>query len=85
MGDFPVRKGETKMAEKIVNPDNGEYVVGCVVCRERKPVLLYPHKQEGLIVGWVFVCADDQSKVVGADVSIMQPMKPITLGAGAHA
>jgi hypothetical protein len=54
----------------IESPQFGELVVACVVCKERKPVLLYPHKLDGRIVGWVFVCVDDQMTIRGADVQI---------------
>lgn len=74
-----------KTVDKIDNPVNGEYVVGCVVCKEQKPVLLYPHKHSDLIVGWVFVCIEHQSTVAGANVSITPPLKPTTLSAGAGA
>ena len=48
---------------KIEQPQFGEHVVACVVCRQKKPVLLYPHRLGGSIVGWVFVCAEDQAAI----------------------
>jgi hypothetical protein len=71
--------------DKITEPVNGQYVVGCVVCGEKTPVMLYPQRRKGLIVGWVFVCAEHQVQIVGADIAILPPLKPITLGVGADA
>ena len=56
---------------KIEQPQFGEHIVACVVCRQKKPVLLYPHRLDGSIVGWVFVCAEDQETIQGADISIV--------------
>lgn len=74
-------------AGRIANAQNGEYIAACVVCKEQKPVLLYPHRLEGRVVGWVFVCESDQAQVVGADVSISLRPKAhvVTLGANPDA
>jgi hypothetical protein len=65
----------------IEQPENGQYLVACVICREQKPVMLYPHRLDGFVVGWVFVCAEDQATVQGADVRIISETWPVRLGA----
>lgn len=63
---------------KIQTPES-EYRAACVICRKVVPVMLYPHRLDGLMVGWVFVCFDDAEKVVGADVHIIKN-RPVSLG-----
>jgi hypothetical protein len=71
----------------IQQPANGEYLAACVVCKTYKPVLLYPHRLDGLMVGWVFVCADDAERLRGASVRIELLPTPhkVTLGANPDA
>jgi hypothetical protein len=50
----------------IDQPSNLDYIVACLVCGNQKPVMMYPHRIDNIIVGWVFVCADDEKRVQGA-------------------
>jgi hypothetical protein len=61
-----------KSAGNIDKPVNGEYVAACVICKEQTGVMLYPHRLDGKIVGWVFVCAKDADAIAGADVTIQK-------------
>jgi hypothetical protein len=56
----------------INKPVNGEYFAACVVCKEQTAVMLYPHRLDAMVVGWVFVCAKDQDAIDGADVTIQK-------------
>jgi hypothetical protein len=84
-----VREPQHEMlpAGNVEQPQYGDLVVACVICQRKKPVLLYPHRLGGQVVGWVFVCADDQGWIQGADVLIQTYPKPhkVTLGSGVDA
>jgi hypothetical protein len=73
------------MSDGQIQTPQGEYVVACVLCREQTAVQLYPHRLDGFIVGWVFVCARDAPELAGADVHIVGRGRPISLGANPDA
>lgn len=64
---------------KIEAPiNNKQFVVACLICGEQKPVMLYPHKKSGFIVGWIFVCGEHEKDAQGLYCDF-QKLKPVQL------
>ncbi len=56
----------------ISNNQNAPYVAACIICNCQVPVMMYAHRVNNLIVGWVFVCRDHEELIQNCNV-ILEP------------
>ncbi len=56
---------EKSMLNGKIEKPLSNFTVACFMCGQQKPVMLYPHRKDGFIVGWVFVCDDDEKEAQG--------------------
>lgn len=55
--------------DKITRPDE-EYFMHCVKCLTRNELTMHPHRRDGLIVGWVFVCLKCEGEVRDKEIQL---------------
>jgi hypothetical protein len=47
-----------------------QYFMHCVKCLTTRNLTMYPHRRDGKIVGWVFVCLQCEDKVSGKEINL---------------
>ena len=57
------------MSEKISIPDE-RYFIHCQRCLSRSNLMMVPHRRDGKMLGWIFVCQNCLDNVLNAEVAI---------------
>ena len=50
-----------------------QYFVHCFFCGTTKDLMMQPHRIDGKMVGWVFVCAECEHLVIGKNFVLADP------------
>ena len=52
-------------------PIDPEYAMHCIKCKATGQLIMFAHRIEGQMVGWVFACKDCWPMVTGAQLEII--------------
>lgn len=56
--------------DKIEKLTREQYLTHCIRCLNKDNLTMHPHRRDGLIVGFIFVCTDCEEKVSGKEITV---------------
>ena len=56
--------------DKIEKLEPEQYQIYCIRCLNKINLTMHPHRRDGLIVGFIYVCIDCEEKVSGKEITV---------------